>query len=103
MMDDKLTKMERDRIWVIFIIAFFVIFFWAAYEQAGASLNIFAAQQTDRVFFGWEMPASWTQSFNAIFVVILAAIAPAVWSTCTSAAWSPPPPPSRPSVCCSSR
>ena len=80
MMDNKLTKIERDRIWVIFIIAFFVIFFWAAYEQAGASLNIFAAQQTDRVFFGWEMPASWTQSFNAIFVVILAAIAPAVWS-----------------------
>lgn len=80
MMDDKLTKIERDRIWVIYIIAFFVIFFWAAYEQAGASLNIFAAQQTDRVFFGWEMPASWTQSFNAIFVVILAAVAPYVWS-----------------------
>lgn len=80
MMDDKLTKIERDRIWVIYIIAFFVIFFWAAYEQAGASLNLFAAQQTDRVFFGWEMPASWTQSFNAIFVVILAAVAPYVWS-----------------------
>lgn len=80
MMDDKLTKIERDRIWVIYIIAFFVIFFWAAYEQAGASLNLFAAQQTDRVFFGWEMPASWTQSFNAIFVVIMAAIAPSVWS-----------------------
>lgn len=80
MMDDKLTRIERDRIWVIYIIAFFVIFFWAAYEQAGASLNLFAAQQTDRVFFGWEMPASWTQSFNAIFVVILAAVAPYVWS-----------------------
>ena len=80
MMDDKLSKIERDRIWVIYIIAFFVIFFWAAYEQAGASLNIFAAQQTDRVFFGWEMPASWTQSFNAIFVVIMAALAPYVWS-----------------------
>lgn len=74
-----LTKIERDRIFVIYIIAFFVIFFWSAYEQAGASLTLFASEQTDRVIFGWEMPASWVQSFNPFFVVILAAIMPSVW------------------------
>ena len=59
--------------------AFFVIFFWAAYEQAGASLTLFAADQTNRDIFGWEMPASWFQSFNPFFVVILAYIMPGIW------------------------
>lgn len=80
LLEGSLTKIERDRIFVIYIIAFFVIFFWAAYEQAGASLTLFAAEQTDRVIFGWEMPASWIQSFNPFFVVILAAVMPGVWS-----------------------
>lgn len=57
LLEGSLTKIERDRIFVIYIIAFFVIFFWAAYEQAGASLTLFASEQTDRVIFGWEMPA----------------------------------------------
>ena len=80
LLEGSLTKIERDRIFVIYIIAFFVIFFWAAYEQAGASLTLFASEQTDRVILGWEMPASWVQSFNPLFVVILAAIMPGVWS-----------------------
>ena len=46
--DPGLTKIERQRIWVIYIVAFFVIFFWAAFEQAGASLTYFADEQTDR-------------------------------------------------------
>lgn len=79
LLEGSLTKIERDRIFVIYIIAFFVIFFWAAYEQAGASLTLFASEQTDRVIFGWEMPASWIQSFNPFFVVILAAVMPGVW------------------------
>lgn len=46
--DRSLTKIEKERIWVIFIVAFFVIFFWAAFEQAGASLTFFAEEQTNR-------------------------------------------------------
>jgi proton-dependent oligopeptide transporter, POT family len=46
--DKSLAKDERERIWVIYIVAFFVIFFWAAFEQAGASLTFFAEEQTDR-------------------------------------------------------
>lgn len=78
--DGSLTKIERSRITVIYIIAFFVIFFWSAYEQAGASLTLFAAEQTDRTLFGWEMPASYFQAFNPLFVVVLAYIMPAIWS-----------------------
>lgn len=77
--DNSLTKPERSRILVIYIIAFFVIFFWAAFEQAGASLTFFADEQTNRTIFGWEMPASAFQSFNAIFVVTMAPIFALIW------------------------
>ncbi|GEP95619.1 peptide MFS transporter [Chitinophaga cymbidii] len=46
--DKKLTVAEKKKIAVIFIVAFFVIFFWAAFEQAGASLTFFADEQTNR-------------------------------------------------------
>ncbi|MBP5455592.1 MAG: peptide MFS transporter [Paludibacteraceae bacterium] len=77
--DKSLTKAERKHIWVIYIISFFVIFFWAAFEQAGASLTFFAEEQTDRSILCWEMPASYFQSFNAIFIVILAPIFSIIW------------------------
>jgi POT family proton-dependent oligopeptide transporter len=71
--DSSLTKVERDRIFVIYIISFFIIFFWAAFEQAGSSLTFIANNQTDRhIFFGWEIPPSMVQIFNGIFIVVLA-------------------------------
>lgn len=48
--DQSLTPSERGRVIVIFISAFFVIFFWAAFEQAGSSLTIFAERNTNRAF-----------------------------------------------------
>jgi POT family proton-dependent oligopeptide transporter len=78
--DGTLSKIEKDRILVIYIIAFFVIFFWSAFEQAGASLTFFAQEQTNRVIFGWNMPASMFQIFNAMFIVILAPVAVSVWT-----------------------
>lgn len=70
--DSSLTKVERERIIVIYIVSFFIIFFWAAFEQAGSSLTFIADNQTDRDFFGWNMPPSMVQIFNGIFVVMLA-------------------------------
>ncbi len=78
--EPSLTRTEKDRILVIYIIAFFVIFFWSAFEQAGASLTFFAQEQTDRTIFGWTMPASYFQVFNAAFIVLLAPVAVAVWN-----------------------
>lgn len=66
------NKVERQRIWVIYIVSFFIIFFWAAFEQAGSSLTFIADNQTDRNIFGWNMPPSMVQIFNGIFVVMLA-------------------------------
>lgn len=78
--DKSLTKEERNRIIVIFILAFFVIFFWGAFEQAGASLTLFADRQTDRNFFGNEIPASYFQSINPLAVIVLAPIFTLIWA-----------------------
>lgn len=78
--DPNLTKVERDRIIVIYIAAFFVIFFWSAFEQAGASLTLFADQQTDRVILGWEMPASWFQSVNPLAIIVFAPLFAYIWT-----------------------
>jgi proton-dependent oligopeptide transporter, POT family len=77
--DSSLTKVERERIYVIYIIAFFVIFFWAAFEQAGSSLTFIADNQTDRNFFGWNMPPSMVQIFNGLFVVAFAVPFSMLW------------------------
>jgi POT family proton-dependent oligopeptide transporter len=77
--DKSLTKVERNRIIVIFILAFFVIFFWGAFEQAGASLTLFADRQTDRHVLGWEMPASYFQSVNPLAVILLAPVLSIIW------------------------
>jgi proton-dependent oligopeptide transporter, POT family len=77
--DSSLTKVERDRIIVIYIVAFFVIFFWAAFEQAGSSLTFIADNQCDRNFFGWNMPPSMVQIFNGLFVVIFAVPFSMLW------------------------
>jgi POT family proton-dependent oligopeptide transporter len=79
--DTSLTKVERDRIIVIYIVSFFIIFFWAAFEQAGSSLTFIADNQTDRHFFGWLMPPSMVQIFNGLFVVVLAVPFSILWDT----------------------
>ena len=70
--DKTLTKIETHRILVLYIVAFFVIFFWAAFEQSGSSLTFIADQQTDTRILGWTMPPSMVQIFNGLFVVIFA-------------------------------
>lgn len=70
--DKSLTKVELQRILVIYIVGFFIIFFWAAFEQAGSSLTFIADNQTDRKIFGWDMPPSMVQIFNGVFVFAFA-------------------------------
>lgn len=68
-----LTKIEKDRIGVMFIAFLIVMVFWAAYEQAGGLMNLYARDKIDRVVFGYEIPTSFFQSLHALYVVILGA------------------------------
>jgi POT family proton-dependent oligopeptide transporter len=66
----------------IFTVLCFIIFnavFWLAFEQAGSTLTLFADRDTDRVLFGWEMPASWFQVINPVLIVTLAPVYSIIW------------------------
>ena len=60
---------ERQRISVIFILLIFAVFFWAGFEQAGSSLSLYTDKYIDRTIGGFEIPTSWFQSVNPLFIV----------------------------------
>ncbi|MEZ5654260.1 MAG: peptide MFS transporter, partial [Burkholderiaceae bacterium] len=72
-------KVERDRLIGLTILLFANTFFWALFEQAGSSLNFFALNCTDRTILGWEMPASWFQSVNAVCIIAFAPLFVQLW------------------------
>ncbi|MCK6257464.1 peptide MFS transporter [Fictibacillus sp. KIGAM418] len=74
-----LTKVEKNRVKVIVILTFFVIFFMAGFEQAGSSLTLYTDKFIDRTVFGWTVPTSWFQSLNPLFIVIFAPIISILW------------------------
>ncbi|OZI05938.1 MFS transporter [Siphonobacter sp. BAB-5385] len=80
LMDKSLNAKEKQQVIVIYIVSFFVIFFWAAFEQAGASLTFFADEQVDRQLFGWTIPPALFQNFNPFFVVTCAPIMAGIWT-----------------------
>jgi POT family proton-dependent oligopeptide transporter len=72
---------EKRRLLVIFLLFLFSAVFWSGFEQAGSSLNLFADRLTDRVLLGWEMPTSWLQSVNPLFIIIFAPVFGVLWTT----------------------
>lgn len=70
---------QWGRVGVIFVLAFFNIFFWVGFEQAGTTFNLFAAYNTDRMIGDFTIPASWFQAVNAIFIVIFAPLFSILW------------------------
>ena len=70
---------EKKRVMFIFFLFLGSALFWSGFEQAGSSLNLFAERLTDRNVFGFEAPASWLQSINPLFIVLLAPVAGALW------------------------
>ena len=70
---------EKKRVLVIAILFFFAAIFWAAFEQAPTSLNLFARDFTQRTYFGFEIPAIWFQVVNSLFIVLLAPVFAAIW------------------------
>lgn len=70
---------EKKRVVVIAVLFVFAAIFWAAFEQAPTSLNLFARDFTNRQLGGFLVPATWFQSINTAFIVILAPFAAALW------------------------
>lgn len=83
---DLTTKVMKDR-YVVMILSFIlVVVFWGAFEQAGGLMNIYAADKTDRMLsfslplIGNEVPATWFQSLNAMFIIIFGVIVANFWA-----------------------
>ena len=74
-----LTAVEKKRVGVIAVCFLAAACFWSGFEQAGSSMNLFADRLTDRIISGWEMPASWLQSVNGVFIILLAPLFSALW------------------------
>ena len=73
------TDLERKRLYLIGLLFFGAVMFFLAFEQAGSSLNIFANENTERGFLGLEIPASFFQSINALFIFTIAPFVAGIW------------------------
>ncbi len=79
LMKKPLTKIEKDRMLVMFLSFLLIIVFWGAFEQAGGLMNLYASEKTDRMLGGFEVPASWFQSVNAFFIITLGTAVAGFW------------------------
>jgi POT family proton-dependent oligopeptide transporter len=71
---------EKKRVVVIAVLFVFAAVFWSAVEQAPTSLNLFARDFTERTIGGFEIPATWFQTVNAAFIILLAPVFAALWT-----------------------
>ncbi|MEN8186802.1 MAG: peptide MFS transporter [Bacteroidota bacterium] len=80
---------EWSRMAVIIVLAIFNIVFWAGFEQAGGTFNLFAKENTNRMLFGWEMPASWFLNINSLAILIGAPLFSILWLWLDKKGWNP--------------
>ena len=78
-----LTDSEKKSLGALFLICIASTFFWAGFEQAGSSLNLFGRDYTDRFIGNFEIPPAWFQSANSFFIVLLSPFFAALWINLT--------------------
>jgi POT family proton-dependent oligopeptide transporter len=74
-----LTREEKGRVGAIAIFFVAAAIFWAGFEQASTSLNLVAQRLTNLTVAGWDVPASWFQSINPLFIISLAPVFAWLW------------------------
>jgi POT family proton-dependent oligopeptide transporter len=70
---------ERKRVLVVLVLFVSSALFWAGYEQAGSSLNLFAERFTDRMVGSFEIPAGWFQAPSSLYILLFAPAFSALW------------------------
>jgi POT family proton-dependent oligopeptide transporter len=76
----KLDRDARDRILAIIFLLCLQPVFWGLYEQAGGSMNLFTDRYVDRSMLGFEVPASFFQSINPFFIMVLGPLFAGLWT-----------------------
>jgi POT family proton-dependent oligopeptide transporter len=77
---EPMTREDWLKIAAIFVMMALSVVFWSVYEQQGNTMALWADANTDRMIFGWEMPASWFQSFNPLMIFILVPVLNMFWT-----------------------
>ena len=80
---------ERHRVIALFMVVLFVTAFWACYEQAGSSMNLFALRNTNLVVLGTRIPPAWFQSVNTVCIIVFAPVFAIIWSVLSKRGWEP--------------
>jgi len=75
----KEEKIIRERLLALTVLIIFSVVFWALFEQAYTSMNLYADRVLDREFLGWTIPGPWFLSLNALFIIIFAPIVASLW------------------------
>lgn len=75
----ELDRQQKKQVTAIGLFFIANTLFWSGFEQTGSSFNLFAARYTDRLLWGWELPASWLQSVNPMFIILFAPLFAALW------------------------
>ncbi|NCC24678.1 MAG: MFS transporter [Deltaproteobacteria bacterium] len=73
-------KQDKSRILGLVVICLVVMLFWAAYEQQGNTIAMFADVDVDRHILGWEVPATWFQALNPMFIFLLTPLVTSFWA-----------------------
>ena len=75
----RLDRIERKRVAVIPVLFVAAVIFWSGFEQAGSSFTLFGERNTNMMLVGWEVPVTWLQSANPLFIIILAPVFASLW------------------------
>ena len=76
----RITAVERRRVFSFIPMFLASAAFWSLYQQQFTVVTIYSDQRLDRNLFGWEMPVSWVQSINPVFIIVLSGIFAALWT-----------------------
>ena len=76
----KISSTERSRVFGFIPLFIASVAFWSLYQQQFTVLTVYSDKQLNRDLFGWEMPISWVQSINPIFIIILSGVFAAIWT-----------------------
>jgi proton-dependent oligopeptide transporter, POT family len=71
---------DRGRVLGLIVICLVVMLFWAAFEQQGNTIAMWADEDTDRGILGWEVPATWFQCLNPMFIFLFTPLITALWA-----------------------
>lgn len=75
-----ISAVERSRVFAFIPLFIVNVGFWSLYQQQFTVLTLYSDKQLNRDILGWEMPVSWVNSINPIFVIILSGVFAAIWT-----------------------